>query len=161
MNLNEQIKPFHVIAPADHNAAGIDSRSINVSTMHHLTFVVSFGELDGNSVLKLKTGATSGTKTADNLFKYRLSTGIITASNSDKYGDLTTLAVATDGLTLTAATYQNKTLVIEVDPDALPAGQPWVTLEISDVATELLVSAVAMGTPRYTGKDMPTAVSTV
>jgi hypothetical protein len=68
--------------------------------------------------------------------------------------------VAADGLTLTAATYDNKVLAIEIDAAALPDGKPWVTGELSAAASAFNAAAMALLSPaRYASDTMPTAIA--
>ena len=143
--------------PKDWEAGG-DSESIKIDKYRHLTFIFTFGAITGDAVLKVFSGVTAA-KTTSTLFKYRLSDADYKATSNDQFGDETTLAVAADGLTLTAATYDHRTLVVEVDVNALTDTHVYVTAELSAAASVALASAVAiLSDPRYLANDMPTAV---
>jgi hypothetical protein len=66
--------------------------------------------------------------------------------------------VASTGLTLTAATYDHRLLVIEMDSDAVTDAQPWVTLSIDSTATVMLAGGVAVGAPRFSGHTVTTVI---
>ena len=158
--LTERFGVVFAIKPADHNAAGVDADSILLKLYRHISFVLQFGALTGDSVLKVYSGATDGAKTTAEPFDYRLADADQGAANADQYGDRTTVASASSGLTLAAATYDNRTLVVEVDVAELTADQGWVTLEIDDTATALFVGCVAvLSGARFEGEDMPTALA--
>lgn len=143
--------------PKDWQAGG-DSESIIVKNYRHVTFIFTFGAITGDAVLKVYSGVTAA-KTTAMLYKYRLSDAEYKVTANDTFGDETTLAVAADGLTLTAATYDHKTLVVEVDVNAITDGHAYVTAELSAAADVLLASAVAiLSDPRYSANDMVTAV---
>lgn len=145
MYLSDRYAIVHAIEPADKAGAGDDSDSINIGKLNWLTFVCAFGAITGNSVLKLYTGATAGTKTTAETFTYRLASGDFEAASADLYGTAATSAA----LTLTAGTYDHKTLIVEVDPATLTDGQPWVTLEFDATANPLNLAVIAIGEPRY------------
>ena len=156
MRLAEQTKIVPLIDPADYNSAGKDGDSFTMKNYAHATIVVVFGALTGNSVLKVYEGATAGTKTTAKTFNYRLGSAAIGTAIAD------TLAAETSSaaLTLTAATYNNKVLVIELDDSELTDGTPWVTVEIDATATALFVSAMAiLSKPRYAQNVPPTAIT--
>lgn len=155
MRLSERFNIVPVIEPQDHQSAGIDGDSINAGKLHSLAFLISFGQLTANSILTLYSGATAGTKTTAETFNYRLADAVVRTATADTFGAWATSAA----LTLTAATYEDKLLIVEIDPASLTDGQPWVTVEIDNTASELLVSAVAVCTPRYAGHDVPTVIS--
>lgn len=135
--------PF--LEPVDAEA-GIDSQSINMGKLHDVSIKLQFGAITGDAVLKFYVGATDGTKTTAIAFKYRASTGDFKAASADLYGAATD--VASSGLTLTAATFDHKTLQIEFDSQAIADATPWLTGELSAAASVLLVSGVAIGSPR-------------
>lgn len=136
--------------------AGIDGQSINMGLLHSVCFPLNFGAVTGDAVLKFYIGATDGTKTTAVAFSYRLSSGVYKAASADLLGAKTD--VASTGLTLTAATYANKTLVIEFDSQAIAAATPWLTAELSAAASVLLTACVAIGVPRYASNTGTTVV---
>lgn len=156
--LSEQNKIIYLIDPQDHQSAGIDGDSFNVGDMTGFTMIVTFGELTGDAVMSVYSGATAGTKTTQESFRYRLSSSEVGTADADQWGDFTTIAAGA-GLTLTAATYEDFMVVIEMGNDEFTDGQPWITLELSSAASELLVSAVAVCEPRFKANQIPTALA--
>lgn len=136
--------------------AGIDGQSINMGFLHSVAFPLNFGAVTGDAVLKFYVGATDGTKTTAVAFSYRLSSGAYKAASADLYGAETD--VASTGLTLTAATFNNHTMVVEFDSQAIPSATPWLTLELSAAASVLLTACVAIGMPRYQSNTGTTVV---
>lgn len=153
MRFTETYKEVPIIEPSNYGSAGIDSMSVNMGLVHSLCVAFLFGALTGNSILTVYSGATKGAKTTPIAFTYRLATGAYKATDADGLGDL----LATDGatsLTLTAATFQHKEMVIELQPDQVVIspgvqGQPWVTFSIDSTATTMNVSAQGIADPRY------------
>ena len=144
-----------ILDPEDH-AGGVDGDSVSTSLYNHATFIITFGELTGNAVLTINSGATAGTKTTAETFRYRETSVDLKSAGADTLGSEST----SSGLTLTAATYEDRMLVVEVDADELTAGQEWITPSFSSAASELLVQVVAvMGDPRYASDVPPTAIS--
>jgi len=144
-----------VLEPADYEA-GIDFDSVHMGREHSLSVAIAFGAITGDAVLTVNTGATEGTKTTAVAFNYRFGGGDFKAASADILG--APVAVSSTGLTLTAATFDHRMIVIEIDADAVTDGQPWVTLSLSNAASVLLASAVAVGKPRYQGRTATTAI---
>ena len=143
-----------LIEPQNHQSGGIDGDSFFAGRIIAFDIIVMFGELTGNAVLKVFSGATAGTKTTAETFRYRLSDAELKTTGGDTFGDWATAS----SLTLTAASYEDFTLVIKMSPAGLTDGQPWVTLEIDNAASELFVSAVAIVHPRYASHDPQTLI---
>lgn len=156
MRISESKVLIPVIEPKDYGSAGIDSDSVNMGALNGLSVAILFGLLTGNSVLTVYAGATAGAKTTAVAFKYRLGAAVFKTTPADQFGD--PIAVASAGLTLTAATFQHKQIAIEIDADTVTDGQPWVTLSIDATASVLAVAASGVGTPRYEGHLPPTAL---
>lgn len=156
MRLSEQVGIVPIIEPENHQSAGITGDSVNMKDYGHVTFIFLFGELTGNSVLKIHEAASAGGTTADMTFAYRYTGADLLNDDADAYSDETTSAA----LTLTAATYEDRVLVVEIDATEMTDGYDWLTPVIDSTASELFVSCVAiMSKPRYAKNDMPTAVA--
>jgi len=156
MRLSESRIFIPVVESKDYGSAGIDFDSVHMGRLHAVTFAINFGALTGNSVLKVSTGATEGTKTTDIAFKYRIGGGDYKAASADILGDET--AVASTGLTLTATTFDHRLVTIELDSDAVTDAQPWVTVSIDSTASVLNVGGVAVGVARYPGHTAVTVI---
>ncbi len=142
--------------PADHNSAGISADSINTEICSHVTFLLQFGELTGDAVLSVSSGASDGTATTAETFYYRLAGAAQAATGADVYAEETGATT----LTLTAATYENKCLIVEVPVDELTADQPFLTLNVSSAASEEFTSCmVILSGMRYLSVNPPTAIA--
>lgn len=150
----------HIIIPMneskDTGSAGIDFDSVHMGRLHSLSVCIPFGAITGNSILKVATGATEGTKTTDIAFKYRFGGGDFKAASADILGAPT--AVAAAGLTLTAATFDHRLVVIEIDADNITDGQPWVTVYVDSTATVFLSAAIGVGNPRHQANTAVTVI---
>jgi len=146
MRISERLKLVPVIESKDYGSAGLTCASLNMALLHSVALVFTFGALTGNSTLLLYSGATSAALTTAIAFATRLGSGAYKAANADGLGALT--AQTSAGLLLTAATYQHKTLVVEVKGIAMGALQ-WLTPSLDNVATVLNVGCVGVGDPRY------------
>ncbi len=140
----------------DTGSAGIDFDSVHMGRLHSLSVCIAMGAITGNSILKVACGATEGTKTTDIAFKYRFGGGDFNAASADILGAAT--AVTSSGLTMTAATYDHRLLVIELDSDTVTDGQPWVTVYVDSTATVFLGAAIGIGIPRYEGNTAVTVI---
>ena len=154
MRLCEEMKIVPILEPEDHNA-GVDGDSVSMENYAHVTFILIFGELTGDAVLKVFEGATAGAKTTAKTFSYRATAIDLKTAGGDTLGAETTSAA----LTLTAATYEDRMIVVEMDDSELTDGLPWVTVEISSAASEELLAIVAvLSKPRYAQAVPPTAI---
>ena len=149
-------KLVHIIEAKDYGSAGIDGDSLDTSKIHRACFVIGFGAITGDSVLKFYAGATNGTKTTALAFNYRFGGGDYKATDADTLGSDT--AVASTGLTLTAATFDHRMMTVEFNQEDLPAGKPFLTLEINSTATVMLVSSVGICTPLFGGQTAPAVI---
>lgn len=155
MRLSERHGIVYVLKPADHQA-GATGDSFTMKNYGLATFICQFGTLTGDAVLTVKSGATAGTQTTAETFNYRLADAEQGNATADTYGAWAT----SSSLTLTAATYDNKTLILEMDATAMTDGQPWLTLAFSAAADALNAAVVAiLSEARYAAHDMPTAIS--
>jgi hypothetical protein len=145
MRISEEKILIPILEPVDAEA-GIDGQSVNMGKLHSIAYNLQLGAVTGDAVLKFYVGASDGTKTTAVAFKYRVSTGDFKAASADLYGAATD--VASSGLTLTAATFDHKNLVIEFDSQTIADATPWLTLELSNAASAILVSCLAVGSPR-------------
>ncbi len=155
MRLSESKVFVPLIESKDYGSAGIDSDGVNLGLLNGFTAALVFGALTGNSILKVYAGATAA-KTTAIAFSYRLGAADFKAALADQLGD--PIAVASTGLTLTATTFDHRQVIVEIDPDTLPAGKPWVTLEIDATASVMNVAATAIGSPRMPGHLIPTVL---
>jgi hypothetical protein len=156
MRLCEQHKIVPCIEPEDHQASGVDGDSVSLENYGHVTFVFTFGELTGNAVLTINSGASAGTKTTAETFNYRATAADLGAASGDALGTESTSAA----LTLTDATYEDRMVVVEMDADEFTEGQQWITPNVSDAATECFVSCIAiLSKPRYAQGVPPTAIA--
>jgi hypothetical protein len=130
-----------LIEPADHQG-GIEAESFRVDGAAEFAVALIFGALTGDAVLSVYTGATAAAKTTKYPFRYRLSGADYKAEAADQYG--TETADADGDLTLTAATYDHRTLVIYLDPAEFTDTHKWVTLDVSDAGTVVLLAGVAL-----------------
>lgn len=156
MRLAEQHKIVFCIQPEDHQSAGIDGDSVSLENYSHVTFIFVFGELAGDAILTINSGATAGTKTTAETFNYRACASDMGGAG----GDLLAAETTSAALTLTAATYEDRFIVVEMDADEFTDGQQWITPNLSSAASELLVACVAiLSKPRFGQNVPPTATA--
>ena len=154
MRFCEQNKIVPILEPEDHQD-GVDGDSINMANYDHLTLIFSFGELTGNAVLTIYSGAEDATKTTAETFNYRATAADLKNAAGDTLGTEATSAA----LTLTDATYEDRLLVVEMDAEELTPGQEFVTPSLSDAASEALISCVAiLSGPRFAQQTPPSAI---
>lgn len=156
MKFAEKYKVVPVMASDDINA-GVDSDSINMSKFHSCAFVLTFGTLSGDAVLTVYSGATDGAKTSALTFHYALGSAAIGSASCDVLGADATAS----SLTLTAATYTDKMLIVEVDAADMDVAnkEEWLTLSLSNAANSGSCDIVAYLEPRYTGNCSASALA--
>ena len=161
MRLSQQMGVVYVLKPGDHQA-GATGDSINVGKYGHVTYLIQFAALTGDGVLTVKSGATAAVQTTAETFYWTLGTAVQGSAGADIFGTAAGAAGETEAttLTLTAATYANKALILEVPVDMVTDGQPWLTLAFSAAADALNASVFAiLGMPRYAQEQPPTAIT--
>ena len=151
---SEQAANVFVLKPADHQA-GVAGDSIDMGKVSKVVYYVQSGAITGDALLTVKSGASAGTETTSETFRYRLADGDQAAASADLFADWAT----STSLTMTAATYDNKALIVEIDDDVLTDGQPWVTLALSSAASALNVSVMAVCSPRYQANDSVSVIA--
>ena len=156
MSKFEEVKPAYVINTADYNA-GVDGDSINMKGFHRATFYLLFGAITGDAVLTVNSGASDGAKTSALTFRYALGSAACGSATSDVLGSTSTSAA----LTLTAATYANKMLIVEVEATEMDLAndENWLTIAISSAASAGVCHCNAVLVPRYTDNISATALA--
>lgn len=150
-----------ILEPADWQAGSKDTDSINMGLLHKVDILVTLGAITGNdSTIKLWSGATAGTKTTELPFDYRKSNADIPAASADVFGARTSVAIGGNGLIFTdSGDFNLRTVWIEFFADQMTDGEEWLTVETDDgSASALLMSAIAIGWPRYSGDTHTTAL---
>jgi hypothetical protein len=146
MRFSERYTIVPLVVSSDKTTNGCDTESIHMGKVHEACFMLNFGAITSDDTLKVYVGAATATKTTAVAFKYRHAAADTASAVSDTYGAFT--SVASTGLTLTAATFDNKMLLLEVDSQAIADDTPWVTLEIAGSATAQNVAIAAIVRPR-------------
>jgi hypothetical protein len=155
MRLCEQTKIVPILEAEDHNA-GADGDSVSLENYGHVTFIIIFGELTGDAILTINSGASAGTTTTAETFNYRATAADLKVASGDALGTEATSAA----LTLTAATYEDRMIVVEMDADEFTDGQQWITPSISSAASECFAAIIAvLSEPRYGQSIPPTAIA--
>ena len=155
------IQPIPLLAPADYQSGSQDFDSINMGLLHKVDILIMLGAITGNDpVIKLWSGATAGTKTTELPWKYRKSNADTPAASADVFGARASIAIGGTGLTFTdSGDYNLRTLWIEFMSDQMTDGEEGLTVETDDgSASVLLMSAIAIGWPRYGGDTANTAL---
>lgn len=157
MRLSERFKIFAATESADVTTAGVDGQSINMGKVHAAAFLINFGSITADDTLKFYVGAATATKTTAIAFRYRLAAADTKVALSDTLGAFT--SVASTGLTLTAATYDHKLLIVEFDSQEIADATPWLTLETAGSATTSNISVVIVAVPRFeSNSGTPTVI---
>lgn len=157
--ISEDKKIIPLLASADYGA-GVDMDSFKMMG-HNATVILTFGSVTGNAVLKVYSGATAAAKTSTMPFNYAVGGGSIGAASADKLAAWTT-ATAASGLTLTAATYGSKMLVLEFNAASMDVAnaEEWVTINISSDGSSGILHAVAIvDKPRHSGNRSTTLLA--
>jgi len=147
MDFASKYRIIPITESEDWAGAAVTGDSINMKNGHKCTFLLNFGDLTGDSILYVYSGATAAAVTSALTFKYALAGQDTLTAGSDVLGTQSTSAA----LTLTAATYDHKVLVVEVDSAEMDLAndEEWLTIYLSAVANPLEVGIIAIVEPRY------------
>jgi len=159
MRQSESLAFVNLFEPKDKTAAAYVSDAVNLGLWNSFTAYISFGAITADTVITVygdTTAALATALTTPIAWKYRLSAADYKAALSDQFGD--PIAVLATGLTATATTFDHRVIAIEFDSDTLVGGAAWVTINLSSVGNPLLVSGVGVGSARYPGHLIPSAV---
>ena len=151
--LSERKQIVYGKKPADAGGAVATCESINMGKLFRATFLFQFGAVTGNAALTLKSGASDGTQTTAETFRYRLADADQASAGADQYAAWDT----SSSLTCTGTTYDNRLLVVEIDSDELTDGQPWLTAEFSNI-TALNIAVAIVGDPKNEANDTGTVI---
>lgn len=146
-----QIVPL--INPESATDQSNESAFVALKNAQWVTFLLQLGTLatdSGDSIQLTVCSATGNTTNANDTaiaFKYRLSSAV----GTDAWGAIT--AATSTGLNLESTDYIGESLLIDVDPAAIPAADSDALYVYLDIATTTItggyISAVAFIEPRY------------
>lgn len=157
MALSESLAILPLVEPIDGAGAAKVSDAVDLSKYNEVTLVLIFGAITGNSILTVYNDSTAALATALTTaipFKYRFGAADFKATLADTYGDAT--AVESTGLTLTAATFDHRTILIDIDPATL--SDRYLAVNIDATANPILQAGILIGKPRHAGHTQPTAI---
>ena len=153
-NYSENNNIVYSLKPGDHQA-GVDGDSVQFGAMDRVVFLVMMAALTGDAVLKFFSGATAGTKTTALTFRYRLADAVQGSATADTFGAWTTSAA----LTLTAATYANKMLLVEIEATEMTQGVDWLTPEVGSEASAFNAAIAMLGAATHKRLNVPTVIA--
>ncbi len=155
MRLCEEYKIVPLQQPEDAGAGAETFDSICMKNYLHATLIFLFGDNTADNILTIYEGATDGALTAAITFPYRATSAICKAANADVLGTETTSAA----LTITAATYEDMMIVVEIDPAIMTDGYDWITAKLDGAGTEQFIAGVAILKPKYASAALHTALA--
>ena len=132
--------------------------SINMKNYHAATFIIGYQTLAaGDSTITLYSGAADGTLTTAVTFNYAWMSAAAAGTDAD------VLAAWTSGTSVTAThgTYDNYTLIVEVNAAAMDVANSheWLTIVCTDTAAATgNVQIHAILEPRYLGGQSVTCL---
>jgi len=157
--LSEELQFGPMVETEAYGGAGTDSDAIDLSRFSTVTFAFMFGDITGDSTLLFYAGSTNALAAAKGTaiaFSYRLAAADAAATLADTFGDVT--AVASTGLTLTAATFDHKMILVEFDCDQMTTTNRFVVFAVSATANPMDLAVAFVGKPRYPGHTSVTAL---
>lgn len=157
--LSEELQFVPMIETEAYGGSGADTDAIDMSRFSSVSFIFAFGDITGDSTLLFYAGATNALAAAKGTaiaFNYRLAAADAGATLADTLGDVA--AATSAGITLTAATYDHKLLIVEFDCDQLTTTNRFIVAAVSATANPMDLSCVAIGKPRYPGHTGVTAL---
>jgi hypothetical protein len=162
MRLAEEKKIAPIMATTDYNN-GVVGDSIDMSEFHRACFIILFGAITGDSVLTVNSGVTNAAKTTAMTFHYALGGAAIgtAVAGSTASCDVLAADATSAALTLTAATYANKMLIVDVDASDMDVANAhrWLTIDIDATASAGIAYIIAILEPRQTGNRSVTCLA--
>ena len=152
-NYSENNNIVYTLKPGDHQG-GVDGDSVKFGGMERVVFLLMMAALTGDAILKFYSGVTDGAKTTALTFRYRLADGVQGAATGDSFGAWLTSAA----LTLTAATYANKMLLIEIEATEMTADHEFLTPEVSSAASAFNASIAMLGATKNRRLNVPSVI---
>ena len=161
MNLVDQYKfvPLNITQ----YAGAITSASLNIQNAHHVTLCFIFlGDVDGDAKLSITSHtAADGDTTTLTDYKGWVTGEDVGAVAADTFSSTAVeVDAGEDYVTLTEATFENRMLVIELDPATITDGHKWIRVKFSADATAGTATVMAIVQPRMKQADIPTMVKT-
>ena len=139
--------PRPVLSPVDIVSTATNTTHVKV-TGHHVTFLVYFGTITGDSVaVTVEESSAASTTSAEAVpFRYRLSS----AHTASTWGAVTT---ADSGGVDVTASQDDMILMVEVDPSDLTDGDNYLSVLLSPgaSASAVEVAAICLQEERYVG----------
>lgn len=157
--LHKEPQIIPLLSPADHQAGGVTTDSVNMGLLHKIKLIIMTGVLTGDgATIQFYGGATAGTQTTEFYPKYRVSGADVGNAGADVFGAATT--TPSGGILLTsAASWDQRVITVDIDSDQMPAGLKWLTLQVEDgSASAQFQSIVGIGEPRWEGDTHVTAL---
>ena len=163
--MSKVVENVHIVpltALSEDGTASLDLDSFKMNLWESAAICILFSAtLTGNNVLTVNGGLTVGAKTVALSFNYRLGSAAPKNATADVLAVGQSAKVAT--LTLTAATYQGKMLVLELEATDLQSSNviyPWVTVNLDGTASACTVAAWAvLKGARYAQEVMDTVIT--
>jgi hypothetical protein len=154
------LKVLPILAPIAFTTAAIDTEAVDMKEFHWATFLVQFGAMTSDSTdtvtVTVQCSSVDTSATGDDIaFVYRLSSAV----DTDSMGAIT--AATATGVAVTAAD-DAKLLIIDVNPDALPAVNSkgcFLGLKLTPSAEMAagVVGVIAVLEPRFPGNAIPSS----
>ena len=153
MQLSQVAKIVGCGAPIDTNGAGLSGDIVGLKGYDHVTLIVYVGNVAGDITLTVEEcdNVTPSNNTAI-AFNYRKASAGA-AGSSELDGALT--AATTSGITIAAASDDNKIIVVEIDAAELSSGYPYVRAVLSDPSAAGLATIIAILSQARYLKDVP------
>ncbi len=150
----EECKVVHALPAVDIGGSAKASDIFALKNYTHATILVSVGAIGNDATMTVEASEDASGTGADAIaFNYHK----VTAANGDTLGART--AATASGVTIAAASDDNKHLVIEIDARDLPADHPWLCVKFTNAAAALICVFAVLSGARYQGLGSPSAIA--
>lgn len=143
-NVSEAGHIVNLIPPVDGNAgAPVAAQGFSMKGYDHVSIIIQLGVTAAapTSILLVSSTAASAGTTTQLAFRYYSQT--TAGASKDVFTAGPTVAVAATGIA-TPTGNDNVFYTIELDSSELPDGQPYLQLQVTNPASSVLMSAVAI-----------------
>lgn len=160
-NISEAGHIVNLIPPVDgNNGAPVTAQAFSMKGWDHVSIILQLGvTAAAPTSIVLKSAATAGGSGTAFNFNYYAMNPIASGPSNDVLGSKSTTVTASTGIPSPTA-IDNVFYVIEIDSAELPDGSPYVQLCVTNPASSVLMSAVAvLSAGRFQGVGSPTVTA--
>jgi hypothetical protein len=157
IRIGEDLHVANVLPPVD-ITGGAKSQAVSMANANHLTFLLQIGvSAAAPGLVTVVAGSATAAVGADVAGATAIAFDVYKQETAGAANDVLGARVAAPTTGFQPAATDGIFYVIEVEADSLPAGKPYVQIDIADTVNSVIASAVAiLSGLRYAGESSAT-----